>query len=146
MLRRYAAALRQGVRGSIDSALLAIDALRSFVMMPAGGPVGGAARRGCPLATSTTELAAADPVVGAEARRAYEGTTAVLTEGGPTSPGRGRPEHLRRPGRRGPAHLAAQQGLTFLGRTGLDVETVAVAARALVAQRLPGGESDPVAS
>jgi hypothetical protein len=35
------------------------------------------------------------------------------------------------------ALLAAQQGLTFMGRSGMDVETLAATARSLAAQLLP---------
>src|SRR4051794_10805135 len=50
VLRRYVASLADAVRGSIDSAPRAIDALRSFVMMPVGDLAGESGRRGCLLA------------------------------------------------------------------------------------------------
>ena len=89
VLRRYVAATDRWLRRSVDSAPRAVDALRSFVLAPVGDPDGVSARRGCLLANTTTELASADPVVAAEARQAYEGTTAVLTEARGAGTGRG---------------------------------------------------------
>lgn len=137
VLKRYAASLGEAVRGTVDSAPRAIDALRSFVLMPVGDPTGEAARRGCLLANSTTELASADPLVAAEARQTYDGITAILAEGvrraqveGDLSAGVD-PVDLAR------ALLATQQGLTFMGRTGMDVDTLAATAHSLAAQLLP---------
>jgi TetR/AcrR family transcriptional repressor of nem operon len=137
VLHRYAASLNHAVRESIDSAPRAVDALRSFVMMPVGDPTGRAARRGCLLANSTTELAATDPTVAAEARRTYEGITAVLAEGVRRAQIEGDLSGSAGPVSVARALLAAQQGLTFMGRTGMDVETLAATAHSLAAQFLP---------
>lgn len=137
VLRRYVASLDHSVRGSIDSAPRAVDALRSFVQMPVGDPAGRAARRGCLLANSTTELASADPVVAAEARRAYEGITAALTEGVRRAQVEGDVSASVDPVGVARALLAAQQGLTFMGRAGTDVETLAATARSLTTRLLP---------
>ncbi|MFC8797662.1 TetR/AcrR family transcriptional regulator [Promicromonospora sp. NPDC057138] len=143
VLRRYVASLDRGLRRSVDSAPRAVDALRSFLMSPVGDPDGVSARRGCLLANSTTELASADPVVAAEARQAYEGTTAIVAacvaraqaEG--DLPGSADPVDIAR------GLLAAQQGLTFMGRSGMDVETLAATARSLAAQLLPATADSP---
>jgi AcrR family transcriptional regulator len=137
VLRRYVASLDHAVRGAIDAPPRAIDALRSYVMMPVGDSAGQAARRGCLLANSTTELASADPDVAAEARRAYEGITAVLTEAVRRAQAEGDVSVSVDPISLARALLAAQQGLTFMGRTGTDVETLAATARSLATQLLP---------
>ncbi len=136
VLRGYVASLDHAVRGSIDSAPRAVDALRSFVMMPVGDPAGRAARRGCLLANSTTELASSDPTVATEARRAYEGITEVLTEGVRRAQVEGDLNASIDPVSVARALLAAQQGLTFMGRTGMDVETLAATAHSLADQLL----------
>lgn len=137
VLRRYVASLDRTLRRSIESAPRAVEALRSFVMLPAGDPDGVAARRGCLLANSTTELAAADPAVAAEARQAYEGMTAVLADGVRSAQAQGELSASADPVGTARALLAAQQGLTFMGRTGMDVETLAATARSLAAELLP---------
>ncbi|TQL68401.1 TetR family transcriptional regulator [Nocardioides albertanoniae] len=137
VLRLYVASLDHAVRGVIDSAPRAVDALRSFVMMPVDDPTGGAARRGCLLANSATELASADPAVAAEARRAYEGITAVLTEGVRRAQVEGDLSASADPVSLARALLTTQQGLTFMGRTGMDAETLEATAHSLAAQLLP---------
>ncbi|MFD6447669.1 TetR/AcrR family transcriptional regulator [Promicromonospora sp. NPDC060204] len=137
VLRRYVASLDRAVRRSIDSAPSALEGLRSFVMMPVGDPEGVAARRGCLLANSTTELAAVDPTVAAEARRAYEETTTTLAEAVRRAQAEGDVGATIDPVGTARALLAAQQGLTFMGRTGMDVVTLAATARSLADQLLP---------
>lgn len=137
VLRRYTASLNHGLRQSVDSAPRAIEALRSFMTLPVGDPEGLAARRGCLLANSTTELASADPAVAAEARRTYDGATALLAEGVRQAQAEGDLSSSADPVGTARALLAAQQGLTFMGRTGMDVATLAATAHALAAQLLP---------
>lgn len=137
VLRRYVASLDRTLRRSIDSAPVAVEALRSFVMMPVGDPEGMAARRGCLLANSATELAAVDPTVAAEARQAYEGMTAVLADGVRSAQAQGDLSASVDPVGTARALLAAQQGLTFMGRTGMDPGTLAATARSLAANLLP---------
>jgi TetR/AcrR family transcriptional regulator, transcriptional repressor for nem operon len=141
-LRRYIASLDRGLRRSVESAPSAVDALRSFLMGPVGDPTGVSARRGCLLANSTTELASADPVVAAEARQAYDATTATLARCVEQAQAEGDLPRAADPVATARALLAAQQGLTFMGRTGLDVEALAVTARSLVAQLLPTAVDD----
>ncbi|MFI8527622.1 TetR/AcrR family transcriptional regulator [Promicromonospora sukumoe] len=137
VLRRYVASLERTLRRSVDSTPRALDALRLFVMMPVGDPEGVAARRGCLLANSTTELASADPVVAAEARQAYEGMTAVLADGVRSAQAQGDLNPSADPVGTARALLAAQQGLTFMGRTGMDVAALEATARSLATQLLP---------
>ena len=136
-LRRYVESLDRGLRRSFDSAPRAVDALRSFLMGTVGDPDGVSARRGCLLANSTTELASADPVVAAEVREAYEGTTAIVAECVARAQADGDLPASADPVATARALLAAQQGLTFMGRSGMDVETLAATARSLAAQLLP---------
>ncbi|MFD2795741.1 TetR/AcrR family transcriptional regulator [Promicromonospora vindobonensis] len=145
VLRRYVESLDLGLRRSLDSAPRAVDALRSFLMGSVGDPDGVSARRGCLLANSTTELASADPVVAAEARQAYEGTTALLAECVVRAQAEGDVPASADPDGTARALLAAQQGLTFMGRSGMDIGTLSATARSLAAQLLPaipGGPSD----
>lgn len=145
VLRRYVASLDDAVRGLIDSAPRAVDALRAFVMMPVGDPAGRAARRGCLLANSTTELGSSDPAVVAEARRAYEGITAVLAEGVRRAQVEGDLSASGDPVNVARALVATQQGLTFMGRTGMDVETLAATAQSLANQLLSTAGDDRTA-
>ncbi|MFC7455660.1 TetR/AcrR family transcriptional regulator [Brachybacterium sp. GCM10030267] len=137
VLRRYIASLDRALRRSFDSAPQAVEALRSFVTMPVGDPDGVAARRGCLLANSTTELATADPAVAAEARQAYEGVTAVLADGVRRAQAQGDLSASADPVATARALLAAQQGVTFMGRTGMDVGTLAATAHSLADTILP---------
>lgn len=146
VLRRYVASIDRGLRRSVDSAPRAVDALRSFVMSPVGDDDGVSARRGCLLANSTTELASADPVVVAQARQAYEMTTAILAEGVARAQAEGDLPASADPVGTARALLAAQQGVTYMGRTGMEVETLAATARSLAAQLLPEAAADPAGS
>lgn len=137
VLRRYAASLSHSVRGLIDSAPRAVDALRSFMMTPVGDSAGRAALRGCLLANSTTELASADPTVAAEARRAYEEITALLTEGVRRAQLEGDLDPSADPVGVARTLLATQQGLTYMGRTGMDVATLAATAERSATRLLP---------
>src|SRR4030081_3610704 len=76
-LRSYNDANDSALRKMLGSTPRALDALRAFVMAPVGDESGAAAQRGCFMANSTCELAAADPELLAEARRTYEATTAA---------------------------------------------------------------------
>jgi AcrR family transcriptional regulator len=140
-LRSYTDAGASHLREKLAAAPRALDALRAFVTAAASDPGGAAARRGCLMANSTSELAAADPVVLAEAGRHYETITALVTEcvvraqnEGDVPPGADPVETAR-------ALLAAQQGLVFMGRTGMDIGTLTATARSLAAQLLPGASA-----
>jgi TetR/AcrR family transcriptional repressor of nem operon len=136
-LRSYNEANDTALRELLESAPRAVDALRAFVMAPVDDTSGAAARRGCFMANSTCELAAADPELLAVARRTYEATTAAVAECVVRAQGEGdvpldadQIEIAR-------ALLAAQQGIVFMGRTGMDITMLTATARSLTAQLLP---------
>jgi TetR/AcrR family transcriptional regulator, transcriptional repressor for nem operon len=136
-LRSYVDAGHGHLREMLDSAPRALDALRAFLMAPVSDPDGATARRGCLMANSTYELAAADPEVLAEARRTYETTTALVAECVVRAQSEGDMPADTDPIQTARALLAAQQGLVFMGRTGLDIHTLTATARSLAAQLLP---------
>jgi TetR/AcrR family transcriptional repressor of nem operon len=137
-LRSYAEVSHGRLRHVLDSAPRALDALRAFVMAPVRDPSGAAARRGCLMANSTCELAGVDPEVLAEARRTYETTTALVAECVARAQREGDVPADADPLETARALLAAQQGLVFMGRTGLDIDTLTATAHSLTAQLLPG--------
>jgi hypothetical protein len=98
---------------------------------------GAAAQRGCFMANSTSELAAGDPELLAEARRTYEATTAAVAECVARAQREGDVRADADPTETARALLAAQQGIVFMGRTGLDITTLTATARSLTAQLLP---------
>lgn len=136
-LRRYVTSLDESVRELIDATPRAVDALRSFVMIPVGDPTGRAALRGCLLANSTTELATADPTIAEEARRTYERITAVLAEGVRRAQVEGDLDSSADPVGVARTLLTAQQGLTYMGRAGTDTAVLTTTAHSLAAQLLP---------
>ncbi|SRR5258705_953117 len=136
-LRHYADDTHRALRETIATAPRALDALRAVVMSPTGDPTGEAARRGCLMANSTCELASAAPDVRAQAQYTFETMIALLADGVTCAqlegdvPADADPTALAR------SVLAALEGLTFLGRTGMDLETLAATARSLVHYLLP---------
>lgn len=137
VLRRYADDGDRAVRDAMSATPQAIDALRAYLTVPIGDPDGVAAARGCMLANGTCELATADPDVRDTARRTYESITAALAacvqrarDEGDLAPGDSPTEAAR-------ALLAAQQGLVYMGRSGMDVGTLEATARALAEHLLP---------
>jgi TetR/AcrR family transcriptional repressor of nem operon len=137
-LRSYTDAGNGYLREMLDSAPRALDALRAFVMAAVSDPSGAAARRGCLMANSTCELATTDPEVLAEARRTYETTTALVAECVVRAQSEGDMPADADPTETARALLAAQQGLVFMGRTGLDIDKLTATAHSLAAQLLPG--------
>ncbi|MEU5564944.1 TetR/AcrR family transcriptional regulator [Micromonospora musae] len=125
------------LREMLTSTPRALDALRAFLAAPVSDPGGAAARRGCLMANSTYELATADPDVLAEARRTYERTSALVAECVVRAQHEGDVPADADPIETARALLAAQQGLVFMGRTGLDIDKLTVTARTLAAQLLP---------
>ncbi|MBQ0902555.1 TetR/AcrR family transcriptional regulator [Micromonospora sp. U21] len=115
-----------------------LDALRAFLAAPVSDPGGAAARRGCLMANSTYELATTDPDVLTEARRTYETTTGLVAECVARAQDEGDMPRDADPIETARALLVAQQGLVFMGRTGLDIDKLTVTARTLTAQLLPG--------
>lgn len=138
-LRSYTDVSHGYLREMLDSAPRALDALRAFVMAPVSDADGAAAQRGCLMANSTCELANADPEVLEEARRTYAATTAVVAACVVRAQDEGDVPAGADPIETARALLTAQQGIVFMGRTGLDVDALTATARSLVAQLLPGG-------
>ncbi|MFF5180283.1 TetR/AcrR family transcriptional regulator [Micromonospora sp. NPDC000316] len=134
-LREYTDTSGGHLREMLASAPRALDALRAFVLAPVGDP--SAARRGCLMANSTCELAAADPDVLAEARRTYEATTNLVADCVVRAQAEGDLSRDVDPVETARALLAAQQGIVFMGRTGLDIATLTATARTLAATLLP---------
>jgi AcrR family transcriptional regulator len=136
-LRSYTEESAGYLREVLTDTPRALDALRKVVTAPATGSA-EAALRGCLMGNSTCELAGADPDVLAHAHQTYESNTELVAG------------CVRRAQREGdvptdtdPMILArtlvtAQQGLTFMGRSGMDPGTLAVTAQALAEQLLPG--------
>jgi AcrR family transcriptional regulator len=136
-LRSYNDANDSALRKMLESAPRGVDALRAFVMAPVRDASGAAAERGCFMANSTYELAAADPGLLAEARRTYEATTAAVAECVVRARDEGDVQADADPIETARALLAAQQGIVFMGRTGLDITALTATARSLTAQLLP---------
>ena len=119
----------------------ALDALRMLLEAPID-PTGAGTLRGCLIANSTCELGNADPEVLDHAHRTYEASTALIAdcvvraqrEG--DVPAEADPLALAR------ALLAAYQGIVFMGRTGMDTDTLTATARSLAAQLLPEHSGD----
>ncbi|TKA06407.1 TetR/AcrR family transcriptional regulator [Actinacidiphila oryziradicis] len=130
------------LRKALAEAPRAVDALRMLLEAPIDDPTGAGTRRGCLMANSTCELGKADPEVLAHAHRTYETSTTLIgdcvaraqREG--DLPAGADPIALAR------ALLAAQQGIVFMGRTGLDTATLTATARSLSAQLLPDHSGD----
>jgi AcrR family transcriptional regulator len=137
-LRSYTDVSNGRLRKKLDAAPRALDALRAYVMAPVSDTGGAAARRGCLMANSTCELATADPEVLAEAGRTYETTTALVADCVVRAQLEGDVPAGADPIETARALLAAQQGLVFMGRTGLDIDKLTATARSLAAQLLPG--------
>lgn len=133
-LRSYTDESHDALRKALSEPPRALDALRLLIEAPIDDP---GTRRGCLMANSTCELGNADPEVLAHAHRTYETSTALIgdcvaraqREG--DLPAEADPIALAR------ALLAAQQGLVFMSRTGLDTATLTTTAHSLAAQLLP---------
>ncbi|MGP4021296.1 TetR/AcrR family transcriptional regulator [Saccharopolyspora sp. 5N708] len=136
-LRSYTDDSHGYLREALAAAPRALDALREFVIAPACDPSGSAARRGCLMANTTYELASADPEVLAQAHHTYETTTALVADCVARAQREGDVPADADPTAMARALLAAQQGLVFMGRTGMDIDTLAATARTLADQLLP---------
>ncbi|WP_246619150.1 TetR/AcrR family transcriptional regulator [Streptomyces javensis] len=141
-LHSYTEDSHSRLREALAEAPRALDALRMLLEAPIDEPTGVGTRRGCLMANSTCELGNADPEVLDHARRTYETSTALIgdcvaraqREG--DLPAGADPIALAR------ALLAAQQGLVFMSRTGMDTATLTATARSLAAQLLPDHSGD----
>ena len=141
-LQDYTDESHNSLRKAFAETPRAVDALRTLLEAPIDDPIDCGTQRGCLLANSTCELSTADPEVRAHARRAYETTTALISDCVARAqregdlPADGDPVLLAR------TLLAAQQGIVFMGRTGMDTATLTATARSLAAQLLPDGYRD----
>ena len=130
------------LREALAAAPRAVDALHMLLEAPIGDPTGVGARRGCLLANSTCELGNADPEVLAHAHRTYETSTALIGDCVARAQREGDLSAGADPIALARALLAAQQGIVFMGRTGLDTATLTATARSLAAQLLPDQGGD----
>lgn len=140
-LRLYTEVNHEHLRRALTEATRAIDALQMLLEAPIDEQAEPGARRGCLLANSTCELANADSSVLSHAHATYEASTALIADCVARAqaegdlPGELEPISLAR------AILAAQQGIMFMSRTGMDAATLTDTARSLAARVLPA--SDP---
>ena len=141
-LHGYTEDAHRHLRQALADAPRAVDALRMLLEAPVDdGPATGP-RRGCLMANSTSELAHADPEVLAHAHRTYETSTALIGDGIARAQREGALPAETDPVALARALLAAQQGIVFMSRTGMDTATLAATARSLAAQLLPDHASD----
>lgn len=120
----------------------AVDALRMLLEASIEDSTRNGTRRGCLMANSTCELGSADPQVLDHARRTYETSTALIADCVVRAQRQGDISAEADPIALARALLAAQQGLVFMSRTGLDTDTLISTARSLAAQLLPHRSSD----
>ncbi|WP_039973085.1 MULTISPECIES: TetR family transcriptional regulator C-terminal domain-containing protein [Rhodococcus] len=119
-----------------------MDALRMLLEAPIDDPNGTGTQRGCLMANSTCELGNADPEVLAHAHRTYETSTTLIGDSVARAQREGDLPTEADPIALARALLAAQQGIVFMSRTGLDTATLTATARSLTAQLLPDHSGD----
>jgi TetR/AcrR family transcriptional regulator, transcriptional repressor for nem operon len=136
-LRSYTDDNHDHLRKALAEAPRALDALRTILEPPIGDPTDAGKRRGCLMANSTLELGNADPEVLDHAHRTYETSTALIGDCVARAQHEGDVPADADPIALARALLAAQQGLLFMSRTGLDTATLTATARSLVKQLLP---------
>ncbi len=136
-LSSYTEVSHRHLRAALTETPRAIDALRMLLEAAIGeGPESGA-RRGCLLANSTCELGNADPEVLAHAHDSYETSTALIADCVSRAQDEGDLAATTDPIVLARALLAAQQGIVFMSRTGMDDATLTATAQSLAAQLLP---------
>lgn len=142
-LRSYTDDGHDHLRRALAEPPRAIDALRMLVEAPIDDATDPDTRRGCLMANSTCELGNSDPEILAHAHRTYETSTALIADCVARAqdegdlPGESDPIALAR------GLLAAQQGIVFMGRTGMDTATLTATARSLAAHLLPDHSDGP---
>jgi TetR/AcrR family transcriptional repressor of nem operon len=141
-LRSYTENSHEHLQRALSEAPRAIEALRMLIEFPIGDVKGTNSRRGCLMANSTCELGNADPEVLDHARRTYERSTELIADCVARAQREGDLPTGTDPTELARALLAAQQGLVFMSRTGLDTSTLAATARSLAAQLLPEHSGD----
>jgi TetR/AcrR family transcriptional regulator, transcriptional repressor for nem operon len=141
-LRSYTDHIHGYLRETLAAAPRALDALRVLLEAPVDDTAGAVPRRGCLMANSAYELGHADPEVLDHAHRTYETSTALIGECVARAQREGDLPVGTDPIALARALLAAQQGLVFMSRTGLDTATLTATARSLAAQLLPDHSGD----
>lgn len=136
-LRSYTETVHAQLRSALAEAPRAIDALRMLLEAPIDEPTDAGTRRGCLMANSTSELGNADPEVLAHAHRTYETSTALIADCVVRAQDEGDLPAESDPIALAQALLASQQGILFMGRTGMDTATLTATARSLAARLLP---------
>lgn len=136
-LRSYTDDNHRQLRETLAKAPRALDALRMLIEGSIDVPTDADTRRGCLMANSTCELGSADPEVLAEAHRTYETSTALIGDCVARAQREGDLPSAADPIALARALLAAQQGIVFMSRTGMDTATLTATARTLAAQLLP---------
>jgi AcrR family transcriptional regulator len=122
------AALRQ----NLEESECAVAGLRGFLLAGALS-----LRHGCYLANSTTELAAADPEVAERARGAYEGIVGLVADTVRRAQREGDLPDEIEPAAFARTLQAAQQGIVYMGRSGMPAEQLAEVAQDLAGRLLP---------
>lgn len=134
-LRSYTENGHDQLRKALAAVPRAMDALHMLLEAPIADPTG--VRRGCLMANSTCELGNADPEVLAHAHRTYETSTALIADCIVRAQDEGDLPTESDPIALARALLAAQQGIVFMGRTGMDTATLTASARSLADRLLP---------
>lgn len=140
-LHSYTGDANDALRKALAETPRAVDALRTLLEAPIGKPTSPDTRRGCLMANSTCELGNADPDVLAHAHRTYETSTALIADCVARAQREGDLPAGTDPIILARALLAAQQGILFMTRTGMDSATLTSTARSLAAQLLPDHNS-----
>jgi TetR/AcrR family transcriptional repressor of nem operon len=122
------AALRQ----KLEESERALDGLRAFLQSGSWS-----LRQGCYLANSTTELAVTDPEVADRARETYERIVLLVAATVERAQREGDLPTGIEPAMFARTLQAAQQGIVYMGRSGMPAEQLAEVAEDLVARLLP---------
>jgi AcrR family transcriptional regulator len=141
-LRSYTEDNHGDLRKVLAEAPCALDALRMLLEAPIDNRTGAGTQRGCLMANSTCELGNADPEVLDHAHRTYETSTALIGDCVARAQREGDLPAGADPIAVARALLAAQQGIVFMSRTGMDTATLTATARSLAAQLLPDHSGD----
>jgi TetR/AcrR family transcriptional repressor of nem operon len=136
VLGDYVKATHGALRALLDGSPRAIDGLRRYLTAPAEDPSGAGALRGCFLVNGTSELAAADADVLSLSRNAFAERTNILAEAVARAQREGDFSTDTDPQQAARAIVTAQQGIVFMGRTGLDVTELRSVAETLAARIL----------
>jgi TetR/AcrR family transcriptional repressor of nem operon len=137
-LRGYADAGSGRLRDMLTTTPRALDALRSFVLAAVRDNDPAAVQRGCLMANSTCELATADADLRVVSHQHYESIVATVADGVARAQEQGDIPADADPADTARTLLTAQQGIVFMGRTGMEFGTLAATAHILAQRLLPG--------